>query len=224
MITIKAGEAVLDFTLYPRHQIDAHHASEIREALKAGVEMPPIKVDRKSKRVTDGFHRIRAILALYGADHAMQAIDYPYKSEREMFQDAMRLNAAHGRNLTAYDRAHCVLRGQELGIKPATIAESLSITVERVESLLVEKTALNGKGVNRKQPDTIAIKRTIGHKAGQKLTKDQQEANKRLGGMNQLFYVNQLITLFEADLVDWENEDLKAAMAKLRDLLGAAKL
>ena len=221
MIQIKAGEVVLDYNLYPRHQIDSQHVAEIREAMRAGVDMPPIKIDRKSKRATDGFHRSLAAMKEFGPDHPLDAVDYPYKSEKEMFLDAMRLNANHGRNLTSFDRAHCILLAHAFKLSDKAIAEALSITVGRVESLLVKKTAIKGNGkVTQKNPESMAIKRTIGHKAGQTLTKDQQAANEKLGGMNQLFYVNQLIILFEADLLDSTNEDLMERLKMLWKLIG----
>lgn len=221
MIQIKVGEVVLDYTLYPRHQVDSHHVGEIREAIRAGVEMPPIKIDRKSKRATDGFHRSIAFLKEHGPGHLIDAIDHAYRSEKAMFLDAMRMNANHGRNLTSFDRAHCILLAKEFGLADKDTAEALSITVERVESIIVNKTALKGNGkATRKQPETMAIKRTIGHKAGQTLTKAQQEANKKLGGMNQVFYVNQLIVLFESDLLDSENEDLMERLKVLGELIG----
>ena len=220
MIQIKAGEVVLDYNLYSRHQVDSQHVGEIREAIRAGVEMPPIKTDRKSKRATDGFHRTIAYLKENGPNHPIDAIDHPYRDEKAMFLDAMRLNANHGRNLTSFDRAHCILLAKGFGLADKAVAGALSITVDRVQTLIVNKTALKGNGkATRKQPDTIAIKRTIGHKAGKSLTKAQQDANKKLGGMNQLFYVNQLIILFEADLVDRENEDVVERLKKLGKLI-----
>ncbi len=220
MIQIKAGEVVLDYTLYPRHQVDAQHVGEIREAIRAGVAMPPIKTDRKSKRAVDGFHRSIAFLKEHGPGHPIDAIDHPYRSEKAMFLDAMRLNANHGRNLTSFDRAHCILLAKGFGLADKDTAAALSITVNRVESLIGNKTAVKGNGKStRKQPETMAIKRTIGHKAGQALTKAQQDANEKLGGMNQLFYVNQLVMLFETDLVDREKEDLVKRLEQLGELI-----
>ena len=222
MIQVKAGEVVLDYTLYPRNQVDAQHVGEIREAIRAGVQLPPMKIDRKSKRVIDGFHRVVAYHKEHGPEYSIDAIDYPYRNEKAMFLDAMRLNANHGRNLTSFDRAHCILLARGFGLADKETAKALSITVNRVESVIVNKTALkgNGKDTTRKQPDSMAIKRTIGHKAGQTLTQPQQEANKKLGGMNQLFYVNQIIILFESDLLDRENEDLRKGLKKLGKLIG----
>ena len=55
--------------------------------------------------------------------------------------------------------------------------------------------------------------------AGKKLSKPQEAANRKLSGMNQVFYVNQLITLIEADLLDKENDELLAKLQQLQVLL-----
>ena len=216
MKTMKVSLLVLDFDLYPRQQIDSHHVGEMVAAEEAGVKFPPIVIDRKSKRVIDGWHRIRMKLRLYKENAEIEVIEKTYRNEREMFLDAIRLNASHGRNLSSYDRAHCALRAGELGIKDDVLAGALLVTVARVDALRVNKAATVGTG---KAEVTVPIKRTIGHMAGKRLTRPQQEANKKLGGMAQLFYVNQLIMLIETDLLDTANKDLMAAIEKLAGML-----
>lgn len=215
MIEIKAAEVVLDFGLYPRRQVDSHHVGEMCEAEKAGIEFPPIIIDKKSRRCVDGFHRVRKQLRVHGENATISAVEKTYKSDKAMFLDAMKYNANHGRALSSYDRAHSVILADRLGISNKQVAEALAVTIDRVESLRVDKTAVvgNGKGLR------VPIKRTIRHMAGKKLTRKQGEANTKLGGMEQLFYVNQLITLLESDLIDKENEDLIAGLEKLKRLL-----
>ncbi len=216
MKTMKVSLLVLDFDLYPRQQIDSHHVGEMVAAEEAGVKFPPIVIDKKSKRVTDGWHRVRMKQRLYKENAEIEVIEKTYRNEREMFLDAIRLNASHGRNLSSYDRAHCALRAGELGIKDDVLAGALLVTVARVDALRVNKAATVGTG---KAEVTVPIKRTIGHMAGKRLTRPQQEANKKLGGMAQLFYVNQLIMLIETDLLDTANKDLMAAIEKLAGML-----
>lgn len=209
---MKVAEVVLDFGLYPRQQIDSQHVTEMVAAEEAGIAFPPIVIDRKSKRCIDGFHRIRKQIRAHGEDAEIEVVEKTYRSDAAMFLDAVKYNASHGRNLSSFDRAHSILLAAKLSIDDKAIAGALSVTVDRVASLRASKSATVGKL-------TIPIKRTIAHKAGQKLTKSQVEANKKLGGMNQLFYVNQLITLIETDLVDLENEDLMTGLEKLQRLL-----
>lgn len=206
------AELVLDFDLYPRSQVDSHHVTELMEAMKADVALPPILIDKKSKRVIDGFHRVKGKARADGPRAEIDVIEKSYRNEKEMLLDAIRLNAGHGRALSAYDRAHAILLGAKLGIADKALAGALSVTLDRVEGLRVSKSAKSNGA-------TVPIKRTIHHMAGRKLTKPQVVANKKLGGMNQLFYVNQLVVLIESDLLDRENDDLLIGLRKLYELL-----
>jgi hypothetical protein len=215
MHMVKLSELVFDFALYPRHQVDMQHVSEIAEAIRAGVEMPPLIADKKSKRVPDGFHRGRAYGQVGGPDVQVPVIFKSYKNTREMLLDAIRYNAQHGKKLSPFDRAHAMILAEKVGISDAVLAQALSMTKARVVSLREKKTALapNGKSGTR-----IALKQTIAHMAGEKLTKGQREANETLGGMNQLFYVNQLIKLAKNNLFDMTNDEL---LPKLKEQCGA---
>lgn len=216
MREMKCAELVLDFDLYPRQQIDSQHVSEMIEADKAGVEFEPVVVDKKSKRITDGFHRHRKQVRMHGPDATIMAIEKDYKTDADMFLDAMRYNANHGRALATYDRAHAILLAGRLGIDDKGVADALGMTMERVATLRVDRHAKAGNG---KLGRSVAIKRTIGHMAGKKLTSGQVAVNKKLGGMNQLFYVRQLLMLFEEDLIDRENEELMKELKVLREKL-----
>jgi len=213
MKVVKVSGLVFDFNLYPRQQVDAHHVSEMVEAKKAGIDFPPALIDKKSKRIIDGFHRAKMQLRIDGPDATLAVVEKTYHSEREMFLDAMRHNANHGRAMSSYDRAHAVILAGNLGLDDEAIAGALSITVDRVSSLRVNKSATAGKL-------QVPIKRTIRHMAGGKLTKMQVETNRKLGGMEQMFYVNQLVMLIESDLLDKSNADLMEKLAKLHELLG----
>ena len=198
--------------LYPREKIDSMHVTTILEARRAGVKMPPCVIDKKSRRFIDGFHRARAEQRLDGPDAEIEVIEKSYRNEGEMFLDAVRYNASHGRMLNSFDRAHCILLADNLKVDPGVLAGAMSVTVDKIGELRVSKIA-KSNGLS------VAIKRTIGHMAGKKLSKRQKDVNTKLGGMNQLFYVNQLCMLIESDLIDTENEDLMEGLAKLAELL-----
>ena len=215
MREIPLATVVLDFKLYPRGDVDSQHVAYLVEALAAGQELPPIIIDAESKRVIDGFHRVRACEQHLGKDCKIKVIEKSYHDEAEMFIDAMRLNAAHGRTLTRYDRVHCILKAEEFKIDMEQVADALHLTVETVGRLRVERV---GKLRAAGSPE-IPLKRTIRHMAGRTLTKGQAEANDKLSGMNQMFYANQLITLIENDLLDVSNEALMEKLRKLGELL-----
>lgn len=218
MKTLKLCELVFDYALYPRSSVDPQHVAYMRESLRAGVTLPPFIADEKSKRVTDGFHRGNAIRAESGDDADVEVILRRYKSEADMFLDAARMNACHGRSLTTHDRAHCLIRAKELKITMDQIASALVITTEKAKDIVADRTA-NMRVTVDSRYGAVALKRTIAHMAGKSLTRSQAEANEKLSGMNVSFYANQLILLIENKLIDLDDEKGVARLKVLRDLL-----
>jgi hypothetical protein len=217
----KVGELILDFNVYPRMSVDTQHITYMREALEAGRKFPPLVICAKTLRIADGFHRHKLYLAMHGPDFEVDVIERTYKRDADLFADAMRLNAEHGRSLSRYDRAHCLLVAEKLTLSLDETAVALGMTVDKLTELRVNRVATlsvgKGKGA------AIPLKRTIAHMTGKILTPAQAEVNERLGGMNQLFYVNQLISLFESDLIDRQNADLMKRLQLLRTLIGKVK-
>lgn len=207
------SELVFDFDLYPRGDVDSHHVGEIAEAISSGASMPPVVIDAKSKRVSDGFHRCRAYRRLYGESHEVECIEKDYRNDKELFLDAMRYNAAHGRALTQHDKVHCLLLAEKLKISSAMVAQALNITTDRIGQLRADR-------VGKVGGSPIALKQTIRHMSGKALTSEQAAANEKLSGMNQLFYVNQIIMLIENDLIDTSNDDLMGGLERLHGMLG----
>lgn len=212
MRKMKAAEIVLDFSLYPRHQVDQHHVSSLVQALAAECELPPIVICRKSKRCVDGFHRTKAYLRHFGEGVEVYVAEKSYKSDQELFLDAMRYNAAHGRALSTFDKAHCAILAGNLGIDDSMVGDALHIDTAYVGELRVDRAAYSGAL-------HVPIKRTIKHMAGKKLTKHQAEVNEKLSGMQQRFYVNQVAMLIESGLLDTNDEELMKDVGKLGELI-----
>lgn len=214
MRKLKAAELVLDFDLYPRNNVDSHNVRTIADALATGTEMPPVIICKKSKRVVDGFHRVRAHLQHFGEDAEIQVIEKTYRTEADMFIDAMKYNAGHGAKLDPCDRTHCIIIAERLNIPLESVAGALNMPVEKLGNLKDTRTAKSGGGL------CVPLKRTVMQFAGRRLTKRQEEANKKLTGMNQALYANQLIELIESDMLDMENENLMERLRVLHELLG----
>lgn len=212
---IEARRFVLDFTVYPRPEVDDQHIRYIADAMLAGADLPPVTAEHKSLRVVDGFHRVKAAQRAFGADAKVKATLKAYDSEAQLFEEAMFLNSSHGRALTQYDRVHCLHKAEELGVDPAAVLSALHITKEKAEELKV-RTAKLASDLPRVEP----LKRTIQHMRGKVLTRRQREANHKLSGMNQSFYANQLIELIEAELIDTSSHDLMEKLNRLAGLLG----
>ena len=212
MKTYKLSELVLDFDLYPRGKVDSHHAANMVASLEAGSELPPLVIDKKTKRIVDGFHRWRAYKQMYTLDFEVTCIEKTYKNDAELFLDAMRYNASHGRALTPHDMTHCIIKAKKFKLSDHLVGEALHLTTDRIQGL-------RGMRIGNVSGRPIALKHTIDHMAGRRLTTKQESANKKLSGMQQLFYVNQLVTLIENDLIDMNNANLLSGLDKLHGLL-----
>lgn len=216
---IKLEELVHDGEIYPRSAVDSGHVGRLAEAMLAGREMPPIIIDKRTKTIIDGWHRAAAAKRLKWKDIAFAAKEY--RNRKDMFRDAMRYNAAHGRTMSPWDRAHCVLIAERLEISVEQIAADLSITVAKVGEIRAGR--VGELHVDRPKGKSgvlsIPLKRTISHMAGHELTSAQVQAQDKLGGMQQGFYVNQLIMLIENGLLDTGNPQLMEQLRRLTDLL-----
>lgn len=217
MKTVPIAKPLLDYTIYPRAQVDSQHVHYMRQALKSGASLPPIIVCKKSLRVVDGFHRLTAMRLEFGDESTIEVIEKSYASEKELFLDAIRLNAPHGRRLTTFDRAHCLIIAKDLRIAVADIASAMSMTVDALGELRTDR--VGELRVSGGQNKPIALKRTIRHMAEKPLTDKQSAANDKLSGMQQSFYVNQVILLLENNLLDRSDENLLERLGVLHGLL-----
>lgn len=121
------SEMFLDMTVYPREKLDDEHVLVLSEAIRAGEQLPPMVVCRKSKRVVDGFHRHAAYTRVYGSSHSPEVVEREYENESALFIDAMRYNSAHGRGLNFKDRARCVSIADKLGVDPSVLSATLHV-------------------------------------------------------------------------------------------------
>lgn len=210
MTLVKISELVKDPELYPRAGVDPVHVSAITHALKAGAQMPPLLVQKGSRRIIDGYHRAAALERIYGNDAEVK-VNFSDVSDAEMFTEAMRSNNSHGRPLSPFDRARSITISRGLGLPDDVTATALNITRERLDAIVVDRLTADGQ----------VLKRTLGHLAGTRISDAQAHYNKIAGGMNQLFYINQAIALIESDSIDWQNQAVAVAVRKLTELLNA---
>ena len=207
---IKATKVVKDYNLYPRQSVDAYHVREIRNALQAGTALPPIILDKASLRVVDGFHRLAAYQQEHGPDAEIPCEYREYADEKEIFRDALICNSAHGRALTVYDKARAVGIGDNLGLSRDVLSGALHITKDRIEKLLLSRITASGD----------VVKQTMAHFAGREMTSAQRDFNRnRAGGLDQLFYINQVVALLETNSIDWDRDKVVAGLRHLGGLL-----
>ena len=205
MSKIAIGKLVFDFDLYPRSDVDSHNIAYMSQAEDAGVEFPPVLIDKKSKRIVDGFHRVKMYRQKYDDNYQIEVIEKIYGSEKEILLDAIRCNASHGKMLSRHDRVRCILQSEKMKLKIDEVASALSMTVEKIKELKTERVGELRVG---RTVQSVPLKRTIRHMSGRRLTKRQSEVNEQISGMDQKFYVNQLVMLIESGLINQSDEIL----------------
>lgn len=205
---------ILDRELSPRARVGSNHIRQLDEALRAGASLPPIVVERKTSRVVDGFHRVEACRRVYGREALIDAVEKEYTDDAELFLDAVSLNSVHGARLASYDQLRCATIAQSLSIDPARMAGALSVRPSYIGDLTSRR---SGTEISTRSP--VPLKRTIEHMRGRALTPLQIEANHKLGGQSQTFYLNQINLLAENDLLDLESEPVRAELRRLEENL-----
>lgn len=209
---VPLASLVEDYQLYPRHQIDEVHVNDMVHALQAGTPLPRIIAEEKTLRIVDGFHRVRAFRKVLGEDGSVRVELRGYPDEIELFADAARLNAGHGRKLNRNDQIRIILRGRDLGADDDTIATWLHVGPERVHVLAV-RVATGPDG------EQVALKRGAEHFAGRHMTAEQVGALRQMRGAQTLRLVRELIRLLETDVANLADDGVRAELLRLADLV-----
>ena len=103
---MKLADLDFDESLYPRKGgVDEQTVNMMGRAFDAGATFPPIVADKATKKVVDGFHRGRMYLKKGLAETEVELVSY--KTVADLFLDAVRRNATHGRKLSPWDHVHC---------------------------------------------------------------------------------------------------------------------
>lgn len=210
---VKLSELVFDYDLYPRVAVDSSNVRYMRQALAAGHVLPPVVVDKKTKVLVDGVHRVRLYRSIHeDPNHKIEADVRDYKSKADMLADAALFNSSHGKNLTRVDRARCVLLAKKHRLSIDRLAAALHMKTAEMKALSEGRI---GYVKSNGSKTGVALKQSIKHMAGLDLTDDQVEANNGLSGMNQTYHANQLLLLIRNELLDTSNDVLMHALREL---------
>lgn len=207
MTTLPLVKLIEDLDLYPRTQVSDNHVADLAAALEAGDTLPPPVVDRKSKRIIDGWHRVRAHRKVFGPDASIDVELRTYKSEADMFVAGVELNVGHGLKLSAIEQRRVALRLSESGNNSDVIGVVLHIPPAKVQRILVRvATVTEGGGTVRLE----ALKRPLIHFSGKQITEAQAKAMRSAPGTRYSDLVRQLRDAMRFALLDTNDANLMA--------------
>jgi len=212
--TVPVALLVIDMTLYPRHEVDRYTVNRLVDALAAGETLPAVVADRASKTLIDGVHRVHAVIKHLGAQAEIAVTWQDYANRRAMFEDAVRLNARHGRKLTAWDAVRVARLGEEYGMTTEALASVLAMTTETITALIARR------AIDKSNLRTIELKASMSDLSGQELTLQQIDANRHAGGIRPLGCITQVLSFLRAGLYDASRPQTRAKLQELYDELG----
>ncbi len=205
---ISLSELVEDLSIYPRGAVDNVRVDDLCYALDAGNVLPPPLVDRATRKIVDGFHRVRAYRKRLGDDGVIDAELEDFASDAEMLLRSAQLNAVHGKPLGRYDQRNVYLRVQQLGASNAEIASALRVTPARLLQFSI-KVADSSTG-------QVALKRGTEHMSGRYLTDEQVAEIRRMRGAPIRAKATELARLISQGLAPVDSDpELRTALAEL---------
>jgi ParB-like chromosome segregation protein Spo0J len=200
MANVQIDELVLDWSLYPRNGVNELNVARLVNAILTKVKLPPMVVEKSTKRIIDGFHRYHAYMK---AEVSKVEVTYKvYNSEADVFTDAIRLNIGHGIPLDSYTIKRAILRFQTYGYSREQISEIVHLPPARIED--IER----GFASSSDSGEPIALKGGLSHLSGKALSTEQQEVNRHYSGKQATYYLRQLSTLIENDM--WPRSEIFA--------------
>lgn len=215
MKRINALELIVDWELWPRYEandLDATNIGRMKEAIMAGIELPPIIVDKKSYRIIDGFHRQKAYLSVY-KENAIVPVEFrEYSNDAEMFLEAAKLNTIQGLPLSPKDKVHVILTGRRKKLPFAKIAEALGMRKEKAQELLKKRTATTRNG------KLIPLAAGAMGLAGKKLNKAQEHFAETSNGMYPIVNARLFLNALRASDCPLKEKELDICI-ELRDEL-----
>ena len=215
VVKMKVLELIADWALWPRweaNDLDSTNISRMKEALRAGMELPPIIADAKSFRIIDGFHRQKSYLSVYGEGVESQVELREYKNEGEMYLDATRMNTIQGLPLSPKDKVHVILVGRRMKLPLAKIAEALGMRKEKAQEFIAKRTATTSTG------EKIPLSAGAMKLAGKHLNKEQEKFARTSNGMQPIVNARLLLNALRANSSPLTQKELDIYI-ELRDEL-----
>lgn len=211
-------DLIEDFEVYPRHAVDTSWVAELARTITAGTALPPVVADAATKRIVDGFHRVRAYRKVLGRGGEIEVDLRKFANEAELVKTAVELNATHGRKFDQQDRSRSAILLERVGVSIVDIAATLHTTEDRARELLARVVLVKA---DDQPPEKWPAKPVVYPTADgpRTLTPSQFEVMHASGGLRPTQTVTQLIRELESKLIDLEDAGLVTKLWRLHDVL-----
>jgi len=199
-------DLVNDSSIFPRGSVSDIQVNRLIQAMDAGVKVPPITVEKSTKRIVDGWHRTEA--SRRQGLKTIEAIAKSYASEADLFADAVRLNIDHGLPLTSYHVRAAIVKLEQYGFERVKIGEVVRMTVEQIEK--IERGFASDE-----QGEPVALKSGLSNMRGATLSEAQLAVNRKYSGPKAVFFIRQLKGVIENDMWPTDHPTFAAEMDEL---------
>jgi hypothetical protein len=206
---VKIADLVFDSELYPRMKVAWFTAYSYAQAMRSGKDFPPIIVGvlKGKKYVVDGWHRVEARKLL--KEEYIQAMVRKYDTEKLLFEDAVRYNNAHGKQLSMQEKTRIIDKMKAMHFKMKEISELVMIPMDKLK--IFENRVLTLPNGSK-----VYLKSLTANSDGDMEGINQDSFSVRHVGE----LLTQLVELFEHNAVSIEDVKVKDLAVHLYELLG----
>jgi len=208
-------DLVFNEEFYPRTGIDEQHIRQLMRAMEANISLPPIVVAKGTNIIVDGVHRYHSHLR-QGREKIAATVK-AYKSDAELWHDAVMYNTGVGLKLGQEDSLKVIEISERLGLKEVDIAGMLRTSIAYLRVLKPRYATVQGAVEGVKELRRVPLKGSVRHLAGHTISAEQADAKARAPGPSYLLSVNQVLDALNYDLLPPE-ENHPALWDSLRQL------
>ena len=213
---VKVGGLKIDEKLTQIRPVNLVFVSRYRQAYRQGSIFPLIIIQKGTKRIVSGNHRVTALLQEYGKDHTIEVFEKEYKNELEILSDFAKENANHGNAISDFTKRKLTAALVKENATPEFIASLFNISVRRVEQLgegMIK--VVIGSGKTEEVVDKPAKHGFTPEKPIKET--DYKEHERKDRGFTVIQQTSQLVRWLEKDLITHNPKN----MAALTQLQGA---
>jgi len=126
--------------------IDPMVVSRYRHAWRTGAKFPPVIIDKATKEVISGNHRVSAALQELGEDAEIPFVLQSFKTQADRLKTMAEENSRHGMPMDGFTRRKLACAMVSEGMSTQQVAEVFNVPVNAVENWGGQTVFVIGKG------------------------------------------------------------------------------